>query len=63
MKSVFIRLNSNSLRAIKKEYADAIIYYATIANPNEFKGLDTLKYLIFNSKKRPIRQGACQLLV
>ena len=36
---------------------------ATICNPEEFIGVDTLKYLIFNSKKTAVRQGACQLLV
>lgn len=37
--------------------------YATYVNPESFVGVDTLKYLIFNSKSGPIRKGACQLLV
>lgn len=63
LKHVFIRLNWKTLRPIKKEYTDFIGTYATYVNPEEFSGVDTLKYLIFNSKKKAIRQGACQLLV
>jgi hypothetical protein len=63
MRSVFIKLNSKSLRPIKKEYTDVVGTYVTCRSPEEFEGLETLKYLIFNSKRDSVREGACQLLV
>ena len=56
-------MNAKNLRPIKKEYTDVIGTYVTKENPEEFLGVDTLKYLIFNSKRNRVREGACELLV
>ena len=59
MKLVFIKLNTKCLRPVKKEYTDMIGTYVSFCDPEGFVGVDTLKYLIFNSNKPSIRQGAC----
>ena len=62
-KHVFTRVNHDKLRPIKKEYADVVVTEVTIENPADFRGIETLKYLIFNSEREEVRRGASQLLV